>query len=152
MEPTRVYCRDCGFVVFEGEWNQAAADSAAEHPECPNCGSTGREYAMAFTVTTKASASYKAGVAGPEPHSAKHPHRRSLEGGRFVRGDGRGHVNREIDINREHDPPYKWHRVTGDQTGEIEKNLLERFDTGESWDFLDPSMEPPDWFPFDPRS
>jgi hypothetical protein len=148
----RVSCRNCGYVVFEGEWDDAAADAAAKISNCPECGSIAREYKIAASDGAKVWESFKAAVVGPERHSAKHRARQEQWGGLFPRGDRRGYVYREMIVDRDHDPPYKWHRVTDERTGVVEKNLLERHgESGQVWDFREPSTQPPDWLSFDPR-
>lgn len=62
QEPTQVCCRDCGHVMLEGEWTREVAEASVRRPECPNCGSTAREYRMSATVNARASLSYKAEV------------------------------------------------------------------------------------------
>ena len=93
-------------------------------PRCPKCGSTAREYKLILGATVKASASFKAAVEGPERRSGRHRPRQEQWGGVFPRADGRGHVYREMVVNRDHDPPYKWHRVTDERSGVVEKNLV----------------------------
>lgn len=154
---TQVSCDECGHVRFDGEWTQEAAHAHAGARECPICGSTRATINMAaMTATARMNASYKA-----EVHEAGHESRRASiaqkqAGGTFARGDGRGHVERGMIISKR-PPRFKWHRVVDEVTGRVEKNLLERHDdetgkpTGDTWDFTDPSVEPPDWFRHDPR-
>lgn len=150
MAPTQsitVYCRDCGKLVFAGEWDQEASDAAAGHPACSECGSTGREYRMEFEVKARARLSYKARLVGPEegPDGGLREKQKQV-GGEFARGDRKGYVHREMVVDKDHDPPYKWHRVTDENSGLVEKHQLEDFRSGEVWDLRDPSVEPPDWF------
>jgi hypothetical protein len=85
------------------------------------------------------------------PHSKKHPPFQEQIQHSRVGGDGR-RVDRVMVNAREHDPPYKWHRVIDRESGTMIKNELIDHSTGERWDFRDPSVNPPGWFPTNPRA
>lgn len=84
------------------------------------------------------------------PHSTKHPaFQESIQHSRVGR-DGR-RVDRVMVNAREHEPPYKWHRVIDRQTATVIKNELINHRSGERWDFRDGEVQVPSWFPSDPR-
>lgn len=119
---------------------------------CPSCGELSRTVKLTVEDHIRIDSGIRLGVAGQSRHSRKHRTSRDLLVQTRVVGDGR-RVKRTLDNAREHSPPFKWHRVVDAETGEVIKNQLIEHTTGHVYDFRDPSVQVPSWFPHgDPRA
>jgi hypothetical protein len=132
------------------------ADLLSTHPAdkrpCDSCGGRSRQVELTATETVQVMEGVKLGVMGQTRHSRRHRASREAVSETRVGRDGRK-VHRIMENVRDHEPPFKWHRVVDAKTGEVIKNQLIDHSAERVYDFRDPDVEVPDWFPFgDPRS
>jgi hypothetical protein len=153
-----VRCADerCRRVLWEGS-DSIPSEILPEGPgpqpwPCTDCGSRSRRIELFVSDEVTISEGVKLAVGGGSRHSPSHKFTREVTRQERVGLDGRP-VERIMDIARDHDPPYKWHRVVVAATEEVVKNELINSATGETYDFRDPRVQAPAWFPYvDPRA
>lgn len=152
VDGRRVVCSGCGEVLFDGLTGTIPAGVLPPEKEpCPDCGGLSRTVKRTVTAVVQIDSSASIGISGEYRHSKKHRTSRDLVVQTRVGKDGR-RVRRTLDNAREHSPPFKWHRVVDAETGDVIKNQLIDHASRRIYDFRDPSVEVPEWFPHDPHA
>jgi hypothetical protein len=151
----RIVCEDCDAVLFFGPPDEAPTDLLADVPsarrECPRCRGRSRRVELEVHETVEVMEGLRLAVTGKTRHSRKHRATREVVSETRI-GRDRRKVHRVMENVRDHNPPFKWHRVGDAETGEVIKNQLIDHSTGHTYDFRDPGVEVPTWFPYvDPR-
>ena len=152
----KVSCASCGRELYDGPSDSAPSevvDPPSREP-CPQCGSIERLFEAVGAASVSGGGSFNVRgfeARGPKTRGGKHPYVRETKQQRRTGRDSRT-VDRFMVIDREHDPPYKWHRVIDVDSGEVIKNVIENHATGESHHVSEPDAPVPEWFPRDPRA
>jgi hypothetical protein len=148
-----VECSECKAVLFEGDAASMPAGVLEPNKEpCLECGGLSRMVKLVVESYVQIDSGVSLGISGQYRHSKKHRTSRDLVIQTRIGKDGR-RVRRTMDNARDHNPPFKWHRVVDAETGEVIKNQLIDHAADKIYDFRDPSVEAPDWFPHgDPRA
>src|SRR4051794_37636766 len=123
----RVICSDCGAVLFDGPGAEMPADLLSTHPAdkrpCDGCGGRSRRVEFTVAAIVEVMDGVKLGVSGATKHSRRHRASREALIQTRVGRDGRK-VHRVMENVRDHEPPFKWHRVVDAETGNVLKNEL----------------------------